>query len=106
MAMIRPAPLFKVLQAAADLDPDLDPDRADLPSEISGRCADNMTLFAQDLSATSELRSDLCLAQAADGAGGRWRKRQMAQAADIDGSMNAPEFYSVLADPRGCTARQ
>ena len=80
----RLAPLFRVLQSAADLDPDL----GALWREISKRRAANMKVFAQDLIATGEVREDLSLTQVAD----------------IVWSMNAPEFYLLLAVQRGWTA--
>ncbi len=77
----RLAPLFKVLQAASLVDPDL----ADLWQEISQRRASNMRLFAADLAATGDLRGDL----------------GQDQAADIIWSMSSPELYLLLVEQRG-----
>jgi hypothetical protein len=56
------APLLRVLQGAAALDPEL----ADLWQGISQRRAKNMRLLAADLAATGRLRSDLSVDKAAD----------------------------------------
>ena len=87
LAAIQPrlAPIFKVLQAAAAQDPDLDA----LWREISGRRAANMRLLAQDLAATGQTRRDLT----------------HDKIADIIWSMNAPEYYLLLVEERGWTAR-
>lgn len=77
----RIAPLFRVLQGAAPLDPQL----AALWGNISQRRAKNMRLFAADLAATGRLRQDL----------------SVAKAADIIWSMNSPEFYLLLVEQRG-----
>jgi AcrR family transcriptional regulator len=76
----RLAPLFRVLQGAAALDPELNA----LWQEISQRRAKNMRLFAQDLVATGRLRPDL----------------SVDKAADIIWSMNSPEFYLLLVQER------
>jgi len=76
----RLAPLFLVLQAAAPLDKDLKA----LWQEISERRAANMQLLAQDLAATGQLRRGLTVEMAAD----------------IIWTMNAPEFYLLLAEQR------
>jgi len=75
------APLFRVLQGAATLDPELNA----LWQEISQRRARNMRLFATDLAATERLRRDLTIDKAAD----------------IIWSMNSPEFYLLLVQERG-----
>jgi AcrR family transcriptional regulator len=75
------APLFRVLQGAAPLDPEL----AALWQSIAQRRAKNMRLFAADLAATGRLRPHL----------------SVAKAADIIWSMNAPEFYLLLVEGRG-----
>jgi len=77
----RLAPLFRVLQGAAPLDPELDA----LWQSISQRRSKNMRLFAADLSATGHLRSHL----------------SVPRAADIIWSMNSPEFYLLLVEQRG-----
>lgn len=77
----RLAPLFRVLQGAAPLDPEL----AALWQSISERRARNMRLLARDLAATGRLRSDL----------------SVGRAADIIWSMNSPEFYLLLVEQRG-----
>jgi AcrR family transcriptional regulator len=77
----RLAPLFRVLQGAAPLDPQL----AALWGNISQRRTKNMCLFAADLAATGRLRQDL----------------SVAKAADIIWSMNSPEFYLLLVAQRG-----
>ena len=77
----RLAPLFRALQGAATLDPELNA----LWQEISQRRAKNMRLFAQDLAATGRLR----------------RKLSVDKAADIIWSMNSPEFYLLLVQERG-----
>ena len=76
----RLAPLFRVLQGAAALDPEL----AALWQSISQRRAKNMRLLAADLAATGRLRRDL----------------SVARAADIIWSMNSPEFYLLLVEQR------
>lgn len=77
----RLAPLFKVLQAASSVNPDL----SDLWQEIAQRRAFNMRLFAADLAATGELRGGL----------------SQDQAADIIWTMNSPEFYVLLVEQCG-----
>jgi AcrR family transcriptional regulator len=74
------APLFRVLQGAAPLDPEL----AALWQSISQRRAKNMRLLAADLAATGRLRPDL----------------SVEKAADIIWAMNAPEFYLLLIEQR------
>jgi AcrR family transcriptional regulator len=81
----RLAPLFRVLQGAAPLDPELDA----LWQNISSRRAQNMQLLAKDLEATGSLRPELSIAKAAD----------------IIWSMNSPEFYLLLVEQRGWRAR-
>ncbi len=80
----RLAPIFKVLQAAARQDADLD----GLWQEISQRRAANMRLLARDLAATGRLRRDLSIAKVSD----------------IIWSMNSPEFYLLLTEERGWSA--
>jgi AcrR family transcriptional regulator len=82
----RLAPLFRVLQGAAPLDPEL----AALWQSISQRRAKNMRLFAADLAATGRLRPHLPLAKAAD----------------IIWSMNSPEFYLLLVEQRGWSPQE
>jgi AcrR family transcriptional regulator len=77
----RLAPLIRVLQGAAPLDPELDA----LWRGISGRRAKNMRLLVKDLAATGRLRPDL----------------SVIKAADIIWSMNSPEFYLLLVEQRG-----
>jgi hypothetical protein len=79
----RTAPIFRALRDAAARDPDC----AALHAEITGRRAANMRLFAADLRATGELRTDL----------------SDDTVADIVWSMNATEYYSLLVDGRGWT---
>ena len=76
----RLAPLSRVLQGAAALDPEL----AALWQSISQRRAKNMRLLAADLAATGRLRPHL----------------SVARAADIIWSMNSPEFYGLLVEQR------
>jgi AcrR family transcriptional regulator len=80
------APLFRVLQGAAPLDPEL----AALWQSIAQRRAKNMRLFAADLAATGRLRPHLSIAKAAD----------------IIWSMNAPEFYLLLVEERRWSPRE
>ena len=82
----RLAPLFRVLQGAAPLDPQL----AVLWKNISERRARNMRLFAADLAATGRLRSHL----------------SVAKAADIIWTMNSPEFYLLLVEQRGWSPQE
>jgi AcrR family transcriptional regulator len=77
----RLAPLFRVLQGAAPLHPELDA----LWQDISQRRAKNMRLLAKDLAATGRLRPDL----------------SVGKAADIIWSMNSSEFYLLLVEQRG-----
>ena len=76
----RLAPLVRVLQGAAPLDPELN----QLWHSVAQRRAANMRLFVRDLAATGRLRSDL----------------SESKAADVVWSMNSPEFYSLLVDQR------
>ena len=80
----RLAPIFKVLQAAAMQDAELNA----LWREISQRRAANMRLLAQDLAATGRLRRDLSIPKVAD----------------IVWSLNSPEFYLLLVEERGWSA--
>ncbi len=82
----RMAPVFLALRHAAETDPDC----AALWTEIGQRRAANMHLFATDLRATGELRSDL----------------SDQQVADILWSMNAAEFWVLLVHERGWTPSQ
>jgi AcrR family transcriptional regulator len=77
----RLAPLFRVLQGAAPLDPELDA----LWQGIAQRRARNMQLLARELAATGRLRPDI----------------SVARAADIIWSMNSSEFYLLLVEQRG-----
>lgn len=80
------APLFRVLQGAASLDPEL----AELWRNISQRRAKNMRLLAEDLAATGRLR----------------RQLSVDKAADIIWSMNSPEFYLLLVEQRGWSSKE
>jgi AcrR family transcriptional regulator len=82
MRVIQPrlAPLVRVLQGAAPLNPEL----KDLWQSIAQRRADNMRLLVEDLAATGRLRSGL----------------SESKAADLVWSMNSPEFYSLLVEQR------
>ena len=82
LCVIQPrlAPLIRVLQGAASLDPELDA----LWHSISRRRAQNMRLLASELAATGRLRSDV----------------SESKAADIIWSMNSPEFYLLLVEQR------
>jgi len=82
----RLAPLFRVLQGAAALDPEL----AALWESISQRRAKNMRLFAADLAATGRVRADL----------------SVAKAADVIWTMNSPEFYLLLVEERGWSPKE
>ena len=82
----RLAPLFRVLQGAAALDPELDA----LWQSISERRARNMRRLASDLVATGRVRSHL----------------SVAKVADIVWSMNAPEFYLLMVGERGWSPEQ
>ena len=82
----RTAPIFRALRDAASRDPDC----AGLHAEITRRRAANMRLFAADLRATGELRSDLT----------------DEEVADIVWSMNATEYYSLLVHDRGWTPQR
>jgi AcrR family transcriptional regulator len=77
----RLAPLFRVLQGAAPLDPEL----AALWKSMSQRRAKNMRLLAGDLAATGRLRPHL----------------SVFKAADIIWSMNSSEFYLLLVEQCG-----
>jgi hypothetical protein len=78
--------LFKVLQGAAPLDPEL----AALWKTISERRAKNMRLFAADLAATGRLQPRL----------------SVTKVADIVWSMNSPEFYLLLVEERGWSSEE
>lgn len=80
----RLAPLIRVLQGAAPLEPELN----NLWESIAERRAKNMRLFVNDLAGTGRLRSGL----------------SNARAADIVWSMNSPEFYLLLVEQRGWSA--
>jgi AcrR family transcriptional regulator len=80
------APLFRVLQGAASLDPEL----ADLWQNISQGRAKNMRLLAADLAATGRLRREL----------------SVEKAADIIWSTNSPEFYLLLVEERGWSSKE
>jgi len=77
----RIAPLFRVLQEAAPLDPAL----GQMWNGIAQRRAKNMRLLAQELAATGQLRRGL----------------SVEMAADILWSMNSPEYYLLLVEQRG-----
>lgn len=79
----RTAPVFRALRDAATRDPDC----AALHTEITQRRAANMRLFAADLRATGELRTDLT----------------DDEVADIVWSMNATEYHDLLVRERGWT---
>ena len=81
----RLAPLFRVLQGAAPLDPEL----AALWKSISERRAKNMRLLSADLAATGCLRPHLTVVKVAD----------------IIWSMNSPEFYLLMVEERGWSPR-
>ena len=80
----RLAPLVRALEAAADAEPEL----ATMWREIRERRARNMKLFAAELAATGELRSDLAVDRVAD----------------IVWAMNGHELYSLLVEQRGWSA--
>ncbi|HZQ22283.1 MAG TPA: helix-turn-helix domain-containing protein [Terriglobales bacterium] len=82
----RLAPLFRVLQGAAPLDPEL----AALWKGISERRAKNMRLFAADLDATGRVRPHL----------------SVAKVADIVWSMNSSEFYLLMVEDRGWSPKE
>jgi AcrR family transcriptional regulator len=77
----RLAPLFRVLQEAAPLDPAL----GEMWNGIAERRAKNMKLLAQELAATGQLQRGLSIEMAAD----------------ILWSMNSPEYYLLLVEQRG-----
>jgi AcrR family transcriptional regulator len=77
----RLAPVYLALRDAAATDAD----SAALWSEISGRRAANMRLFAADLRSTGELRPDL----------------PDDEVADVVWSMNGPEYWTLLVVDRG-----
>jgi AcrR family transcriptional regulator len=83
---VRMAPVQRALAEAAITDAEC----AALRSEISARRAANMRLFAADLRATGELRSDL-----GDD-----------EVADIVWSMNSAEYRALLVGERGWTAER
>ena len=76
----RLAPIFRMLEAASIVDPDLKA----MWAEIANRRAANMKLFAQNLADTGKLRKDL----------------SVSRVADIMWSMNSPEFYLLLVEQR------
>jgi AcrR family transcriptional regulator len=82
----RLAPLVRVLQGAAPLDPEL----AELWQGISERRARNMRQLARELASTERLKSGLSIARAAD----------------IIWSMNSPEFYLLLVEQRGWSSKE
>ena len=82
----RLAPLIRVLQEAASMDPEL----KELWQSIAQRRADNMRLFVKDLAATGRLQSGLL----------------ESKAADIVWSMNSPEFYLLLVEQRGWSVEE
>jgi AcrR family transcriptional regulator len=88
LAEIQPrlAPVYLALRDAAATDPD----SAAAWREISERRARNMRLFAADLRATGELRTDL----------------SDEDIADIIWSMNGPEYWTLLVGERGWSAGQ
>jgi AcrR family transcriptional regulator len=77
----RLAPVYLALRDAAATDAD----SAALWSEISGRRAGNMRMFAADLRSTGELRPDL----------------SDDEVADIVWSMNGPEYWALMVVDRG-----
>ncbi|MDT7616929.1 MAG: hypothetical protein QOF00_4376 [Pseudonocardiales bacterium] len=79
----RTAPIFLALRDAAVKDAAC----AELRTEITGRRAANMRLFAADLRATGSLRDDLT----------------DAEVADIVWSTNSAEYYVLLVHERGWT---
>jgi AcrR family transcriptional regulator len=83
LAAIHPrlAPVLRVLQAAAPLDPDL----AALWGEIAARRAANLRLLAEDLQASGALRPGL----------------SVAEVGDLIWSLGSPEFYLLLVAERG-----
>jgi AcrR family transcriptional regulator len=80
----RMAPVHRALAEAAVRDPAL----AALRAEISDRRAANMRLFAADLRATGQLRTDLT----------------DDEVADIVWSLNSAEYHALLVGRRGWTA--
>ncbi len=88
LAEIQPrlAPVYLALRDAAATDPD----SAAAWREISERRARNMRLFAADLRATGELRTDL----------------SDEDIADIIWSMNGPEYWTLLVSERGWSAER
>lgn len=77
----RLAPLFRVLQEAAPLDPGL----GELWREIAERRAKNMILLTKDLAETGRLRRDLSIDTVRD----------------VLWSMNSPEYFLLLVQGRG-----
>lgn len=77
----RLAPLFRVLQAAASAEPELEA----LWDELAGRRAANMRLLAAEIGATGALRPEV----------------SVAEAADVIWSTNSPEFSALLVHDRG-----
>src|SRR5690348_2219019 len=88
LAGIQPrlAPLFRVLQGAAPLAPELN----ELWQGIAKRRGDNMHLFIKDLAGTGCLTSGLT----------------QSRAADIIWTMNSPEFYLLLVEQRGWSVEE
>ena len=82
----RTGPVFLALHAAAARDPDC----AALHTEITTRRAANMRLFAADLRATGELRSDLT----------------DEEVADVVWAMNSADYYALLVNARGWTVER
>ena len=82
----RLAPLVRVLEVAANLEPEL----RSLWREISQRRAVNMRKLARDLDATGRLRRDLSIDEIAD----------------VVWSMNGPEYYWLLIEERGWTVER
>jgi len=78
---VRLAPVQLALAEAALTDPEC----AALKAELSARRAANMRLFAADLRATGELRTDLT----------------DDEVADIIWSMNGAEYWVLMVDDRG-----
>jgi AcrR family transcriptional regulator len=88
LAAIQPrlAPLFRVLQGAAQLAPELN----ELWQGIAKRRGDNMHVFVKDLAGTGCLSSGLT----------------QSRAADIIWTMNSPEFYLLLVEQRGWSVEE
>jgi AcrR family transcriptional regulator len=82
----RLAPLIRVLQEAAPLDPELNA----MWREIAERRAGNMRLLAENLAVAGRLQASL----------------SVSKAADIIWSMNSPEFYLLLVEQRGWSPQE